>query len=75
MSQTNIHPKFHNVNVKLTNGETMEIKTSWGKEGDTLTLDTDPFKHNAWKEGDQQVIRSTKNDGENKKFAGFDSLF
>ena len=45
MVQKNIHPEQHKVNVKLTNGKTIEILTTWGKEGDSLTLDTDPFKH------------------------------
>ena len=73
MVQKNIPPAQHKVNIKLTNGETIEILTSWGKEGDSLTLDTDPFKHIAWKEDKTIKIGST---GEkNKKFSDFDSFF
>ncbi|MDA7705334.1 50S ribosomal protein L31 [Rickettsiales bacterium] len=73
MAQANIHPKQHKINVKLTNGESMEILTNWGKEGDILTLDTDPFKHVAWREDKTLIIKAT---GEkNKKFSKFDSFF
>ena len=73
MSQKNIHPKQHKVNIKLTNGETMEILTNWGKEGDWLTLYTDPFKHVAWKE--DKTVKIESSGEKNKKFSDFDSFF
>ena len=73
LTKKNIHPKQHKVNIKLTNGETMEILTNWGKEGDWLTLDTDPFKHVAWKE--DKTVKIESSGEKNKKFSDFDSFF
>ena len=73
MVQKNIHPEQHNVTIKLTNGEAMKIKTNWGKEGDNLTLDTDPFKHVAWK--DDKTVKIETSGEKNKKFSDFDSFF
>jgi large subunit ribosomal protein L31 len=47
------HPKEHLVNVVMTDGTKFQILTSWGKEGDTLTLDADPKNHPAWQEKGQ----------------------
>lgn len=43
-----IHPDYHKITVKLTNGETFETFSTYGKEGDTLTLDVDQTTHPAW---------------------------
>jgi len=51
----------------------MEILTNWGKEGDWLTLDTDPFKHVAWKE--DKTVKIESSGEKNKKFSDFDSFF
>lgn len=44
----NIHPKYHAINVVMTDGSTFQTKTTWGKEGDTLHLDIDNKSHPAW---------------------------
>jgi len=49
--KANIHPDYHKITVKMTNGETFETFSTYGKEGDTLTLDVDPHTHNAWTGG------------------------
>ena len=36
------HPDYHMINVKLTDGTIVEMKSTWGKEGDQLSLDIDP---------------------------------
>ncbi|MDR1498904.1 MAG: 50S ribosomal protein L31 [Rickettsiales bacterium] len=54
------HPSIHAVNVVLTNGETFVVQTSYGKEGDTLKLDVDPYNHQAWKDN-QSVFINTAN--------------
>ena len=38
-----IHPEYHVVNVKMTDGTMLEMRTTWGKEGDTLTLGGETF--------------------------------
>ena len=43
-----IHPAYHVVKVLMTDGSTYETRTTWGKAGDTLTLDIDPKSHPAW---------------------------
>jgi large subunit ribosomal protein L31 len=43
-----IHPKYHTINVLMTDGSTFETRSTWGKEGDTLRLDVDPKSHPAW---------------------------
>lgn len=46
-----IHPDYHKITVKMTNGETFETRSTYGKEGDVLQLDVDPITHPAWTGG------------------------
>ncbi len=32
----NIHPDYHMITVQMTNGDTFQTRSTWGKEGDTL---------------------------------------
>jgi len=41
------HPDYHFITVKMTDGTTYQVRSTWGKEGDTMTLDIDPTVHNA----------------------------
>jgi len=50
-----IHPDYHLIEVKLTSGETVQMKSTWGAEGDTLTLDIDPSVHPAWTGGSTRL--------------------
>ncbi len=61
-----VHPKQHLVNVVMTNKTTFQILTTWGKEGDTLTLDVDPKNHPAWQENAQNFVNA--NDERLNKF-------
>ena len=45
------HPKYHTINVKMTDGTVVEMRSTWGKEGDQLALDIDPSVHPAWTGG------------------------
>jgi len=67
----NIHPAYHEITVKKTNGETFKTRSTWGKEGDTLVLDIDTGTHPAWT-GSGVVLN--KNAGRvaefNKRFGG-----
>ena len=37
-----IHPDYHTIKVQMTDGTVYETRSTWGKEGDTMTLDIDP---------------------------------
>ena len=50
------HPDYHTIIVKMTNGETFETRSTWGKEGDTMTLDIDPTAHPAWTGGGGRLL-------------------
>ena len=50
------HPKYHAIGVKLTNGTVIEMKSTWGKEGDQLSLDIDPSVHPAWTGGGTRLM-------------------
>lgn len=43
-----IHPDYHKITVVMTDGEKYETRSTWGKEGDVMTLDVDPKTHPAW---------------------------
>lgn len=57
-SNADIHPKQHVVNVVMTDKTKFQIITTWGKEGDTLTLDVDPKNHPAWQKDGQKFINA-----------------
>ncbi len=52
----NIHPEYHAIDVKMTDGTVVQMKSTWGKEGDTLSLDIDPTVHPAWTGGGQRLM-------------------
>jgi large subunit ribosomal protein L31 len=52
----NIHPKYHTINVVMTDGTKFQTRSTWGKEGDTLNLDIDPKSHPAWTGGQQTLV-------------------
>ena len=46
-----IHPDYHVIDVKMTDGTIVQMRSTYGKEGDTLSLDIDPSVHPAWTGG------------------------
>ena len=42
-----IHPDYHFINVKLTDGSVVKMRSTWGAEDETLSLDIDPTAHPA----------------------------
>ena len=52
----NIHPKYHNIKVEMTDGSHFETKSTWGSENDTLKLEIDPKSHSAWTGGKQKIL-------------------
>lgn len=51
-----IHPEYHTINVKMTNGTIVQMRSTWGNEGDTLALDIDPSVHPAWTGGSARLM-------------------
>ncbi len=51
-----IHPDYHTIEVKMTDGSTYVTRSTYGAEGDTLTLDIDPTVHPAWTGGSAKLL-------------------
>ncbi|HHB81059.1 MAG TPA: 50S ribosomal protein L31 [Aliiroseovarius sp.] len=51
-----LHPDYHMIEVKLTDGTAYQMKTTWGKEGDSMQLDIDPTVHPAWTGGGTRLM-------------------
>jgi large subunit ribosomal protein L31 len=51
-----IHPDYHFIEVKLTDGSTYRTRSTYGSEGDTLSLEIDPNSHPAWTGGSQRLL-------------------
>lgn len=54
--KSGIHPDYHLITVKMTDGSTYQTQSTWGKEGDTLVLDIDPTSHPAWTGGSAKLM-------------------
>lgn len=54
--KADIHPEYHVIDVKMTDGTIVQMRSTWGKEGDTLTLDIDPSAHPAWTGGNTRLL-------------------
>ncbi len=63
-----IHPNYHTITVKMTDGTVYETRSTWGKEGDVLQLDVDPKTHPAWV-GGAQLRKTGQMEKFNNKFA------
>ena len=67
-----LHPSYHTITVKMTDGSEFTTRSTWGKKGDVLHLDIDPKSHPAWTGGQQQLLdRGGRLSRFQKKFAGF----
>jgi large subunit ribosomal protein L31 len=51
-----IHPDYHPIKVVMTDGTEFVTYSTYGKEGDTLSLDIDPTSHPAWTGGDAKLM-------------------
>ena len=70
--KTEIHPDYHTVTVKMTDGTEFTTRSTYGAEGDTIHLDIDPKSHPAWTGGQQQLVdRGGRVSRFNAKFGGF----
>lgn len=54
--KASIHPDYHLINVKLVDGTVVQMKSTWGKEGETMALDIDPSVHPAWTGGGTRLM-------------------
>jgi large subunit ribosomal protein L31 len=70
--KSGIHPDYHSITVKMTDGTTYKTRSTWGKEGDTLALDIDPTSHPAWVGGAGKMLDAGGQVARfNKRFSGF----
>ena len=68
-----IHPDYHLIDVKMTDGTVLQMRSTYGAEGDTLTLDVDPTTHPAWTKGAQKLVDAGGRVSRfNKKYEGLD---
>jgi len=51
-----IHPDYHFIDVKLTDGTVVQMRSTYGADGDTLSLDIDPSAHPAWTGGGTRLM-------------------
>lgn len=51
-----IHPDYHEITVTMTDGSSFTTRSTWGKAGDSMTLDIDPKSHPAWIGGNQRLV-------------------
>ena len=51
-----IHPDYHLITVKLTDGSTYETRSTYQNEGSILNLEIDPASHPAWTGGGQNFL-------------------
>src|SRR3546814_15207818 len=51
-----IHPAYHMITVKMTDGTEYQTRSTWGKEGDVMTLEIDPTAHPAWTGGTGRLL-------------------
>jgi large subunit ribosomal protein L31 len=50
------HPEYHFIDVKMTDGTVVKMRSTWGAEGDQLALDIDPSVHPAWTGGTTRLL-------------------
>ena len=68
----NIHPDYHEIIVKLTNGQTFKTRSTYGNPGEVVALDIDPFSHPVWTgEGPKLVDTGGQIGKFTKRFKGF----
>ena len=56
--KSGIHPDYHMITIQMTDGTSYQTRSTWGKEGDTMTLEIDPSAHPAWTGGTGRMLDS-----------------
>jgi large subunit ribosomal protein L31 len=68
---SDLHPDYHQIKVVMTDDSEFITYSTYGNEGDTLTLDIDPTTHPAWTGGDTKLMdRGGRLSRFKKKFEG-----
>ena len=52
----NLHPDYHVIDVKMTDGTVFQTRSTYGAEGEQLNLDIDPTVHPAWTGGGTRLM-------------------
>jgi len=68
MAKQGIHPDYHTITIQMTDGTRYETRSTYGKEGDVLTLDVDPKTHPAWV-GGVNLRKTGRMESFNNRFA------
>ena len=69
--KSDIHPEYHEIWIVMTDGTEFTTRSTWGKAGDTMTLDIDPKSHPAWTGGSARMLDAEGQVARfNKRFAG-----
>ncbi len=66
-----IHPEYHEITVKMTDGTEFKTRSTYGAEGDVLRLDVDPKTHPAWTGEHRLVDRGGQVAKFKKRFGNF----
>ena len=67
-----IHPDYHRITIKMTDGTEYQTRSTYGTEGVTLALDIDPTSHPAWVGGAGKMLDAGGQVARfNKRFSGF----
>ena len=51
-----IHPDYHFINVKMTDGTIYKTRSTYGKSDENLNLEIDPLTHPAWTGGAHRLV-------------------
>jgi large subunit ribosomal protein L31 len=51
-----IHPDYHMIEIKMTDGTVYQTRSTWSTEGAVMTLDIDPTSHPAWNGGSTRLM-------------------
>jgi len=73
MAKQGIHPDYHTITIQMTDGTRYETRSTYGKEGDVLTLDVDPKTHPAWV-GGVHMRKTGRLESFNNRFSGIKKL-
>jgi len=69
--KADIHPEYHDVTVRSPDGTEFQMRSTWGKEGDTLQLEIDPNSHPAWTGSQRLAATGGRVTKFKQKFEGF----
>ena len=67
-----IHPDYHFISVKMTDGTVYKTRSTYGKTDENLNLEIDPLTHPAWTGGSQKLLDTGGRVSKfKKKYEGF----